>query len=78
MYSSKGYSLALNANPCPPGSIIFNFQLNFVFLFIFFHNEGKVYENKTIFKLFQWDDMIYIYYIPSQFLLPSPLKPKYI
>ena len=34
--------------------------------------------NKTKFKLFQCDHMIYIYSIPSQFLLPSPLKPKYI
>ena len=38
----------------------------------------KYMTNKTEFKLFQWDPMIYIYSIPSQFLLPSPLKPKYI
>ena len=34
--------------------------------------------NKTRLKLFQCDHMIYIYSIPSQFLLPCPLKPKYI
>ena len=34
--------------------------------------------NKNRFKLFQSDHMINIYSIPSQFLLPSPLKPKYI
>ena len=34
--------------------------------------------NKTKFKLFQCDHLIYIYSKPSQFLLPSPLRPKYI
>ena len=38
----------------------------------------KYMTNKTIFKLFQCDHMIYIYSIHSQFLRPSPLKPKYI
>ena len=40
----------------------------------------KVYymTNKTRFKLFKCDRMIYIYSKPSQLLLPSPYKPKYI
>ena len=34
--------------------------------------------NKTRFKLFQCNHMIFISSIPSPSLLPSPLKPKYI
>ena len=34
--------------------------------------------NKTRFKRFQCDHMIHIYSIPSQSLLPSPLKLKCI
>ena len=43
-------------------------------------NLMKVYHmtNKTRFKLFQCDYMIYIYSVPSQFILPFLLKPKYI
>ena len=33
---------------------------------------------KTRFKWFQCNHMIHIHTIPSQFLLPSPFKPKYI
>ena len=41
-------------------------------------NESILYDKKNRFKLFQCDHMIYIYSIPSQFLLPSHLQPKYI
>ena len=40
--------------------------------------EVKYLSKKTRFKWFQCNLMIHIHSIPSQFLLPSTLKPKYI
>ena len=43
-----------------------------------FKLKGWYLSKKTRFKWFQCNHMIHIHSIPSQFLLPSPFKPKYI